>query len=211
MADATKPKRPLRGELFAPGSGARLVWAAALELDRPEQHALYAELGRLLATGGSAPSANRYEQRRARAIDAVREAADLLEAEGKDRKVSLEAYRRIRGAHPGLDLPADGSMRRWLGNARWNDLLRAADLEPVVDGDAFVRELGPAFTRAEVITAVKLYGEKTGDRLPTIGHYLAWVHQPAIKQLPGRRPESLTAINRLFDGWTALLVAAGFL
>ena len=79
------------------------------------------------------------------------------------------------------------------------------------DGDAVVRELGPAFTREECLGAVRDYVADTGDRLPGCHAVIAWAKRPDVRARPGHRPRSLGPFQRLFSGWAEVLAACGLI
>lgn len=197
--------QPPAGELFA-DAGAKAVWAAIEMLEPGQQHEIY----RLLAGGLAVPENERspLAQRQARVVAALRQAADLLEGEGKGRLVGVDAYRRLREEHRGLGWPPDGSLRRWVGGS-WNDALRLAALDPVPDGDALVREHGGGFTRGECLAAVKEYVKESGDQLPAMWRYMTWAGRRDVRARPGRRPLSQHPFDRNFEGWGDVLVQAG--
>jgi hypothetical protein len=107
-----------------------------------------------------------------------------------------------------LGWPDDSTLRRSLGGT-WNDCLRGAALAIVDDGDAVVREIGGAFTREEVITAIHECARDTQDPMPSFVRYLMWARRADVRRRPGRRPSSQAVVTRLFGGWADLLVAAG--
>jgi hypothetical protein len=211
--DETRPQPP-RGELFA-DPGAKVVWAAILALDVGMQHAVYQQLASELAV--SEDQASKHGRRLARAVGALREAAELLTAQNADLASSqdapalgVEAYRRLRRRHPEAGWPPDSSIRRWLGGS-WNDALRRAQLEPLPEGDALVREIGSRLTRAECLAALQSYYNDTGERRPNLWRYVAWTKRPDILARPGRRPQSGGPFTRIFGSWTNALVSAGLL
>src|SRR5205085_11463084 len=81
-------------------------------------------------------------------------------------------------------------------------------LEPVLDGDAIEGAIGPVYTIAEVIQAVR---DCAADlcRPPTVTDYLAWQQRPDVRDRSGRRPASTWVFNRIFGGFPAARVAAG--
>jgi hypothetical protein len=204
---ATARPRPLRRDLFADPS-ARLVWAAISELDVAQQHEVYRQLGAELAVpaGDKSPHGHRV----AWAVGALREAVDLLEAEGKVPQLGVEAYRRLRREHPERDFPADSSVRRWFG-ASWNDALRRAELKPVPEGDALVQALGSSFTRQECLQALKECAADTGNSVPGVWNYANWAKRPDVRARPGRRPLSTAPVLRIFGGWRPALEVAGLI
>lgn len=87
-----------------------------------------------------------------------------------------------------------------------------AKLQPVFDGDALVEELGPKFTREEILTALREYADEDVEKIPTVRAFLAWARRPDVLARPGRRPRSLGPIQRAFpDGWPQALAAAGLI
>jgi hypothetical protein len=93
-----------------------VVWAALQLLDEVGKHELLRELREELAVAGDASGTHR--EREARAVRSLREAADLLVARGEGGALSLQCYRDLfaaEGRRSGW--AADGSIRRWFGNA----------------------------------------------------------------------------------------------
>lgn len=194
--------RPPAGELFA-DAGARAVWAAIVHLDEATKHRLLAVLAEHLAVPEDRVDPHRA--RTARAIAALREAAKLA-----DDGLSRDAYDELRRRNPGAGWPGSSSVCRWLGGT-WNDGLREAGLSEVFDGDAVVRELGPAFTREECVQAVLDYVADTGDQLPGCHAVIAWAKRSDVRARSGHRPRSLGPYQRLFAGWTEVLAACGLI
>ena len=184
----------------------RVVWAALQDLDPGQLMQIYRRLQARIVCPEAEGTPD--DQRLGRAVTALNEAADLLEAAGQERLVSVEAYRRLRADRRQAGWPPDGSIRRWLGGS-WNDALRRAALSPAPDGDALVRELGGPFTRQECLEALQAYVAETGDRLPALWRYVRWAKRPDVRRRPGRRPQSQRAFGRLFQGWFDVLVQAG--
>jgi hypothetical protein len=199
-------RRPVAGELFI-DSGARAAWAAIENLEPGLKHDILRALSSRMATpdAGATPD----QLRVARAIAALREAADELQRETGSDDLSVWAYRRL-AAERGREYawPPDGSIRRWLGGS-WNDALRRAGLRAVPDGDALIREQGPAYTKAELLAAVTGYVADSGEVAPAAWRYLMWAKRPDVRRRPGRRPRSLGPFLRHYEGWGDVLAAAG--
>ena len=192
-------ERP-RGELFA-DPAADVVWAGVLALDEGTKHELLALLRQQLEVPEERESP--HQARVARAIAALREAAEILEE-----SPSVEEYRRLRAENPERGWPADGSVRRWCGGT-WNDVLERAHLDRIAEPLAAVRPLGHAITEEEAIAAIRECAAEL-DRTPTFHGYLSWARRPEVKRRPGsRRPASQPPIDRLFGGWLEALKAAG--
>ena len=119
--------------------------------------------------------------------------------------LAYEALRRVHGRR--LGWPPEASIRRWFAGT-WNDCLRAAGVVLVPDGDAVVRELGGAFSREEVLTAVRACAKDLNEPIPTLTGYLRWAKRADVRRRPGRRPLAQNVFERLFGGWPATLVAA---
>lgn len=197
---------PPRGELFA-DPRLRLVWAAIGELDEGDRYELLDALREdtALHSDRSSPRA----RQRARGIADVRQAADILHEEKPDAGLTVPEYRRVRAEHPELKLTPDGTLRGWFGGGSWNDVLRAARVAVVPDGDALVREIGGAFSASECVQAVRDYvAEHPDDALPSVQRVCRWAALPEVEARPGRRPTSATPFERHFESWWKVLAAA---
>jgi hypothetical protein len=124
------------------------------------------------------------------------------------RSPSVRDYKALRRAHPERGWPDPRSITRWLGVRHWNDALVRMRLEPVSEGDAIERNIGPIYGVEEVIQAVRDCAEDLG-RPPTITDYFAWQRRPDVRDRPGRRPASTWVFNRIFGGFSPARVAAG--
>lgn len=190
-----------RDEQLFPDPATRVVWAGACALDEASQHDLLRELGRRLAFPNERAPMNTREVREARAIAALREAAEEL-----GRSPSVNEYRHLRKtAHP--EWPPDGSIRDWLSGG-WNEVLKQAHLEAVPDDAPIVVEGEHAYTKAEIIAALRECAQELG-RNPTFNNYLNWARSPEVRKRPGRRPRSQNVFERNFGGYPPALVAAG--
>lgn len=97
-----------RDEQLFPDPAARVVWAGVCALDEASQHDVLRELGNRLAFPAERGAVNTRQVREARAIAALREAAEIL-----GRSPSVNEYRHLRKTkHPSW--PPDGSIRDWL-------------------------------------------------------------------------------------------------
>lgn len=197
------PRGQRQRQLFS-DSTAEVVWAAICALDEGLQHEVLRQLRERLAAADIRETPQ--QQRLARAIAALREAADK-----QGRSPSVGEYRRLRVDHP--EWPPDGSVRRWLGGS-WNTALKRAHLDAERVGDALVEHQGPGFSKDEVTAALREAAEdlasENGDGcLPTVTAYLAWARRPDVRRRSGRRPRSLIPFQRLFGGYLPALVAAG--
>ncbi len=192
-------ERP-RGALFRDPS-ATVVWAGICALDEASQHDVLKELQMRLAVFDTRKGD--LNQKRARAIAALRQAAQLLGGKSP----SIKDYRRLARENPALDWPADGTLRRWMGGG-WNDALEQAHLEPVAEPLAAEPGLGPKFTNDELTTALKQCAIDI-NRTPTSDQYMHWSTRPDVRTRPGRRPTSIGTFQRRFGGWVAALAAAG--
>lgn len=192
------PERP-RAELFADPTAA-VVWAAICALDEGAQHEVLRELRARL--DDPTDRATKTARKIARGVAALRIAADEL-----GRTPSVMAYRDLRRTRPELRLPADGTVRTWLGGD-WNTALERAKLDRVPDVDATVAPEGSRFTREEVVAAINECAEDLGC-VPGYGSYQSWAQSPQVRRRPGRRPRSLAPIFRCFGSWSDALIAAG--
>lgn len=193
---------PPRGERFSDPS-ARAVWAAINTLPTGSQHLILDELRELL---GRVEKADSHQTRVRHAVGALRECAEML-----GRSPSVEDYRRLRVEHPDLRLPADGTLRGWLGGT-WNGCLRQAQLSDVPDGDVVVAQKGAALAKEEVIAALRECAEELED-IPTFHRYISWASKPEVKARPGRRPASQAPFERLFGtrGFSNALIESGLI
>lgn len=186
---------------------ADIVWAAIQTLDEAAKHEVLAHLRTHLAI----PDARGTEEqaRVAKAVLALREAAEILSARGDKSGLSTHKYEVLRcELERKADWPPESSIRRFVGGT-WNDALRRAQLDPVADGDARRTQLGGRLTRQECVTALKQCSEETKNPLPSFSDYINWCRRPDVRRRPGRRPHSQNPFYRLFDGWADALVAAG--
>lgn len=201
--------RPAHGEAFAHPQS-ELLWRALQQADESAKVELLELLRGHLASADDARSP--HQQRVARATAALREAA-ALQAERErlapaDVRLGERAYAALREEHAERGWPPAASVRRWLGGT-WNEALRGARLNSVVDGEAVIYRLGPAFTREEACAAVRRCTEDLG-RTPTWWEYLHWARRPDVRRSFGRRPRSQPVFDRLFPdgGWLAVLQAS---
>lgn len=171
------------------------VTALPEEVMRP----IFDALGDALAIPGE--GRNLHTRRLAQLTNAVREARDILGEVPR-----LDSYRILRADRPELGLVAEGTLRRWAGGT-WNDVLVAAGLERVPDGDVDVMPLGPQFTATECVEAVQACARALGT-VPTLQGYLRWARGRDVIALPGRRPRSQGPFERHFGGWPGVLKAA---
>lgn len=191
-----------------------MLWAAIQTLDEGQRHALLALMQEQLML----PELRRGDRakRIAKIVAALNAAADQLAAEAgagsrAEVKLTEEQYERLRRLNPMESWPPPSTVRRWMSGS-WNDALRQARLQPVFDGDALVAEIGPKFTREEVIAAVQAYHAEGHQDVPTISAFISWARRPEVLARPGRRPRSQNTIQRLFpQGWPQLLAAAGII
>jgi hypothetical protein len=168
---------------------------------------LLGELGEHVAV--HTDRSGRDSLQRARGIAHARAAAEILTAERPGAGLSVPEYRRIRAERPDLRLTPDGTLRGWFDGGSWNDVLRAARLPTVPDGDALVREIGGAFSAAECAQCVRDYAaEHPEDALPSVRRVCAWAASPEVVARPGRRPLSAGPYGRHFETWWDVLAAA---
>ena len=116
--------------------------------------------------------------------------------------------KRLRRLNAREGWPPPATVRRWLGGG-WNDALRLAQLRTVFTGDALVREIGPRFTREELLDSIRAYARESGERVPTLRGVIQWAKRPDVLARPGRRPQSMGPFMRMFESWAAALAAAG--
>jgi hypothetical protein len=178
-----------------------VVWAGICALEEASQHDVLQELGRRLAFPGERGPMNSHGVRQARAIAALREAAGEL-----GRSPSVSQYRELRRTtHP--DWPPDGSIRDWMA-CGWNEALKLAHLEAVPDEQPIVVEGEQAYTREQVLEALRQCAEELGHN-PTFNKYIAWARSPEVRRREGRRPRSQNVFERRFGGFTEAMIAAG--
>lgn len=169
-----------------------VVWAGICALDEAEQHLVLEALRERL--GRSEARESPHAVKVARAIAGLREVAGIL-----GHSPSVTEYRIIRNERIELDLPPDGSVRRWLGGG-WNHALGQARLESVPEADAAVRALGPRFSRRELIVALRECAAEL-DRIPSLHDYLSWSRRRDVTARPGRRARSQSPFIREFGSW----------
>jgi hypothetical protein len=210
MATTTQfpnPDEAPRGRRFADPS-ADIVWAAIETLDEAAKHEVFSQLRGHLAV----PDARQTDEqaRVAKSVAALREPAAILAARGDSDGLSTSKYEALRreDRRRKSEWPPESSIRRFVAGT-WNDALRRAQLEPVVDGDAIVVSLGGRFTREECTAAVRDCSNDLNDPLPGFADYLRWSRRPDVRRRAGRRPASQPPFDRIFNGWTDVLVAAG--
>jgi hypothetical protein len=190
-------------ELF-PEPAARVVYAGICALDEASQHDVLRELGKRLAYPKERGPLNTREVRVARAIAAVREAADIL-----GRSPSVNEFRHLRTTSH-LSWPPDGSIREWLcpGPTKgWNEVLKQAHLEARPDDAPIVVEGHRAYTDKELIAGLRECAEDLG-RVPTFNNYLNWARSPGVRERPGRRTSSQNVFERCFGSYPLALIAA---
>lgn len=132
---------------------------------------------------------------------ALREVADLL-----GHSPSVAEYRSLGQEHPERSWPADGTIRRILGES-WNEALKSSSLNTVAGGDMLVASLGSAFTKAELIAAVRECRDELGG-VPSLHEYVGWVKKAEVRRREGRRPTSQGPFTRALGSWLKTLVAA---
>lgn len=186
---------------------ADIVWAAIQTLDEAAKHEVLDHLRNHLVI----PDARRTDREAqvAKAIAALREAAEILSERGDKSELSTHRYEVLRRELDRKgDWPPESSIRRIVAGT-WNDALRRAQLDPVSDGDAIRVQLGGRLSREECASAVRECSQETGTRLPTYSYYIAWSRRPDVRRRPGRRPQSQSPFTRNFHRWADVLVAAG--
>ena len=164
-----------------------------------------------LRTHLAIPDARRTgrEAQVAKAIAALREAAEILSERGDKSELSSYRYEALRSELDRKgDWPPESSIRRFVAGT-WNDALRRAQLDPVSDGDAIRVQLGGRLSGEECAAAVRECSQETGNPLPTYSSYIAWSRRPDVRRRPGRRPHSQSPFSRNFERWADVLVAAG--
>jgi hypothetical protein len=139
----------------------------------------------------------------ARALTALVEARQSL-----SRSPSQWEYRELyREGGREAGWPDDRCVRRWLGGASWNDVLRRAHLEPLADGDVVAFQHGYFYVAEEATAALR---ECRGDlaHVPTYPEYISWANRPDVEARPGRRPKSYGVFARLFGDYVNALRAS---
>ena len=198
-------ERP-RGLRFNDQTG-DIVWAAIQTLDEAAKHEVLGHLRDHLAI----PDARRTDREAqvAKAVAALREAAEILRARGDQSELTSYRYEALRTEQDRKgDWPPESSIRRFVAGT-WNDALRRAQLDPVSDGDAIRVQLGGRLSREECAAAVRECSQDTGAPLPTYSAYIAWSRRPDVRRRAGRRPQSQSPFTRNFQSWAEVLVAAG--
>lgn len=204
-AASSSPARPPHGELFA-HPAAQALWAALMTL--PE--ALVQEFELLLRAYVALPELRESPQavRVARAITALREAAEILSSGGEKPLVSVEIYRRLRAERPELGWPPEATVRRALGGG-WNEALRQARLEAVPEADTVVVSNGGMFSSDEVVAAVSACAQELRahgvdpDTEMTVSSYLSWAKRDDVRSRPGEAatvPRCPQALRRVESG-----------
>jgi Homing endonuclease associated repeat len=192
-------KRP-RGQRF---DDVRLdiVWGGFEVLDEARKHAFLREAATELTVPGQPRTiANKVR----RAIACLRDVGNLL-----GHSPSLVEYRRVRSDLPGLELLADGTLRRWLGASSWNHCLSRALLDAVSDGDFTQASYTEAFTEPELVAAVGEYMTEHAGEVPSLEQLRAWARDPEVRCRPGKRPLSWSPFAR-YGGYRAVLERGGF-
>ncbi len=179
------------------------VLAAIRSLDPAKQHEVEAALRADLQADDLIRDSRPARERSA--IAALVQAASLAD----DATLSLERYRALRSKHTNRGWPDDRSIRRWLGVSSWNDALRRARLDVTPDGDAIIRQLGPAYTADELTAAVLACAADIGVP-PSFDAYVAWARNPQVRRRPGRRPMSQSPFTRA-GGFRRVLECAGLI
>jgi hypothetical protein len=205
--DENKHESPGNGDSHHPrlarfkSQGAAAVFAAVMALDDASRwDVLRAVQERLAVPKRDKDTAT---TRRAAAIRAVREACEL----SGDASISLNRYEQLRLNAPERDWPSARQLKRWLGASSWNDVLRSAHLDAQPDGDALIVPQGPAINTDEASAALRECASEL-EHVPTLGDYLHWARQPAVRIREGRRPMSQGPFDRLFGSFSKALVAA---
>lgn len=178
---------------------ADVVWAAIEALSEPQKHEVLRELASVVAIDEASPRTAAQKVRKG--VAALRQAFDLLGG-----SPSIQKYRQLCETLPELSLPADSSIRSWLGGG-WNECLSRALLPTISDGDFSEISQGSAYTREELIRAVRECAEDLG-RPPFWSDYRTWAKKANDEGRPGRRPLSVRPFDRL-DGFLKVCVDAG--
>lgn len=174
---AEVPAAPERNKRFA-HPAIEPIFAAFKILPLAAQHEFYEYVAELLA-GCIDPETDR-ERRQAAAIRALRDTAREL-----GHSPSVPEYRTVREAHPERGLPADGSIRAWLGG-RWNDALRATGLDTVATATRWSPVAVRSSRRSELMRAIDAFVGRLGKEdqqavlagaLPAMANdYVHWAH-----------------------------------
>jgi len=174
---------------------AEAVWAAICALSEGAQHEVCKKLIERLALVEQRPTAQ--EVRVARAVAALREAADIL-----GHSATVGQYRELRDKHPEYRWPDDSSIRGWLSDSKsWNEALRAARLDAVPDPHP-VSPRGPDLTDEEIVGAVRECAADLGKSIADLSwsEYLRWSKRAEVRRRAGRRPRSQGPFGR-FGGF----------
>jgi hypothetical protein len=125
------------------------IWAGIETLDTALQHALLHELATVHARSALSPRSDADKVRAG--VFKLRDVAEIL-----GHSPTIHEYEKCRAAIPELDLPANGTVRRWLGG-NWNACLARALLDTVTDGDEALRPIGlnQRFEDGEILDAVR--------------------------------------------------------
>jgi hypothetical protein len=184
---------------------ARVVFAAACELEEGDLHDLLREIRIRLALAEERESAQAI--RVARGVAALRECSELLGGKSP----SVAKYREQRQAHPEYGWPPDGSVRRWLApTGGWNEALARARLAAVPPPLATAPSVGPEIQEEEILDAMRQAATDLGKPLEdlSLSAYLRWARDPEVRKRPGRRPASQTPFTRRFGGYRRALAKA---
>lgn len=182
---------------------AEVIWAAVMTLDDAARHEVYEHLADHLVVGLG--RVRRHDERRKASVAALREANEIL-----GHSPSVRDYRNLVEEHPEYGWPKDSAIRRWLGNASWNDALAEAGLARVADGDFVGATAGYQLELDELIRALKLCADETGFSMPPQSIYLGWAARRTTQLNHDRIPKSLSPYNR-FGGYFAVAREAGML
>ena len=177
--------------------------AAIVVMDGIPQFEALQELAALFADRGDKRKGASHDARRA--VVALHEAAALC-----GRPPSVEEYRELCSAYPGLALPSDTLVRRWLGG-RWADCLHRANLSTSADPDCPSRAVstsGPSTSSDVRVAAASSVEELL--HVPSVTEYLAWSNRPDVQSRPGRRPRTESLFQR-YGGYEAALQRAGLI
>lgn len=176
-----------------------LVWAALSTCEPDEMLAFAVYLNEILGRG--AVPVLRGKSRRADAITALREAAEIL-----GHSPSVREYEELRKSRRDLELPVESSIRTRLGGG-WNDCLGRAQLETVdeLDVPAVVQ---PRFTEEDILVALRECNADLGE-VPKVFTYRAWARRPDVQARPGKRPKTEGPMTRIYGSFPAALRAAG--
>jgi hypothetical protein len=180
---------------------AEVIWSAVMTLAEPAKHEVYEHLADHLVVGRG--RTRRHNERREAAIAALREVAEIL-----GHSPSVRDFRGVLHEHPEYGWPNDSAIRRWFGNASWNECLAEAGLGRVADGDFVGATTGHMFSLEDLVRAVKLCAEEVKMAIPPQTVFLGWAGRRATQLNHDRIPRSLHPFDR-YGGYHVVTTIGG--